>query len=561
MKIKTLFVAPYQAMENLIRECQKEENRLDVTIKVANLQEGVELAKHAEAEGYDVIISRGGTAKLIRDVVNLPVVDIHISGYDMLRVLTLANDFSGKKAIVGFSNITLGAKAITDLLEIPVDIFTIQDGSQMLPLAYKLKKEGYQLIMGDVVTVNAVSAVGLNGILIQSGMEAIMDAFEEAVSLTELVRKIKLENECLKVTLRDEVPNIIVFKESGQIVFEKWKGYSERPISFNDISMLANHKGATRVIQHHGASLKIEVKKITVKENHYMVCKVSDIHDEFFTDSWKIETINFNEPIVSQSGKMKDCLALVDLCLAHDQFVLIGEQGSGKELIARYIHLKKYQQTGLYAAVYATDFLKTENQACYPEIQTLYIRAVEKIPQAKRNHFMMKIEEFTQNGMAVILSMDREHADWGDLIYHDAVARITVPPLRERKEDIRELAAYYIAHYHQTLGTPAVKINDEGIELLSEYDWPGNVSELRALIKDAALLEKGYVIEKRILEELISRKNTKEMIGLSNLLTGTLEDIEKKVIKAVLAEEEFNQTKAAKRLNINRATLWRKLKQ
>src|SRR3954463_327750 len=71
MKIKALFVAPYAAMENLIEECRVEEPELDLYIKIGNLQEGVALAKSAEAQGFDVIISRGGTAKLIGEAVGI----------------------------------------------------------------------------------------------------------------------------------------------------------------------------------------------------------------------------------------------------------------------------------------------------------------------------------------------------------------------------------------------------------------------------------------------------------------------------------------------------------
>lgn len=97
MKIKTLFVAPYATMKNLIENSASEQDELDVHIEIGNLQEGVEIARKAEKQGYEVIISRGGTAKLIQDEVGIPVIDVHVSGYDMLRVLTLANDFNGKK--------------------------------------------------------------------------------------------------------------------------------------------------------------------------------------------------------------------------------------------------------------------------------------------------------------------------------------------------------------------------------------------------------------------------------------------------------------------------------
>ena len=98
MRIKTLVIAPYPVMTHLIEDCRQEEQQLDIHLKVANLQEAIPVAKAAEDQGFDVIISRGGTSKLIEDEVNIPVIDIHVSGYDMLRVLTLANDLMKIKA-------------------------------------------------------------------------------------------------------------------------------------------------------------------------------------------------------------------------------------------------------------------------------------------------------------------------------------------------------------------------------------------------------------------------------------------------------------------------------
>ncbi|MDA6963103.1 PrpR N-terminal domain-containing protein, partial [Escherichia coli] len=82
MKIKTLFIAPYPAMLPLIKECRKEEKDLDIKIATGNLGQALPHVKNAESEGIDMIISRGGTAKLVQQETNIPVIDIQVSGYD-----------------------------------------------------------------------------------------------------------------------------------------------------------------------------------------------------------------------------------------------------------------------------------------------------------------------------------------------------------------------------------------------------------------------------------------------------------------------------------------------
>ena len=100
MTIKTLFIAPYPAMSHLIEECRKEEPELEVRVEVGNLLEAVPLAKEGERQGYDVIISRGGTAKLIEPEVRIPVIDVHVSGYDIARA-HLSQSFSRQESHCG----------------------------------------------------------------------------------------------------------------------------------------------------------------------------------------------------------------------------------------------------------------------------------------------------------------------------------------------------------------------------------------------------------------------------------------------------------------------------
>lgn len=168
------------------------------------------------------------------------------------------------------------------------------------------------------------------------------------------------------------------------------------------------------------------------------------------------------------------------------------------------------------------------------------------------------MDAFQGKGITLIFSMVEEQHLWG--AYEDGIVRIHVPALAERKEDIRELVTSFLLYFNQTQGTSAIKMTDKGLALLMDYSWPGNVSELRALLQEAVLLEKGYVIEHALIEQLLQRKGEAAGAIGGELLNGTLEQIEKAIIEKVLEQEGFNQTKAAKRLNINRSTLWRKLK-
>lgn len=134
-------------------------------------------------------MSRGGTAALIQKHVNIPVVDIPVSGYDLLRALTLIKDYQGKKAVVGFENITQGVRTIGELYGIKIDIYTIQQEEEVWDLLQQLQEQGTQVVLGDVITDKAAKELGMQSMLITSGRESVKEAFHQAKQMYRLYKE------------------------------------------------------------------------------------------------------------------------------------------------------------------------------------------------------------------------------------------------------------------------------------------------------------------------------------------------------------------------------------
>ena len=103
-------------MKFLMQEQAKEYPDIELTVFVGDLQQGVELARRNFYNDYDVIISRGGTATKLRERLDLPVVEVPILPYDIMRAMKLAENVSSHYAIVGFPGITEPAHILCDLL-------------------------------------------------------------------------------------------------------------------------------------------------------------------------------------------------------------------------------------------------------------------------------------------------------------------------------------------------------------------------------------------------------------------------------------------------------------
>lgn len=564
MKIKTLFIAPYPAMLPLIKECRKEEKDLDIKIAAGNLGQALPHVKNAESEGIDMIISRGGTAKLVQQETNIPVIDIQVSGYDMLRVLTLANDFPGKKAIVGFSNITLGAKTITDILDIGIEVFTIQKEGEVEALVHELRSKGFELIMGDVVTVEAAAKAGLEGILIQSGREAIFDAFQKVKSVYYSFRRKQQENDLLRAIIKENTDNIILFDSNAECVFEQWNTFSSPPILESDLQSLVHRKGnADSVVMIEGIKgdmLKVQVTRLEMADETYTQFIINELHNmKSSSEDLNVESVSQLPMIIHESEAMKDCLAAISAGTNRNLWLLIGAAGTGKGLLARYIHYVKHQGAGLFLSIHAKEARRGLNPFD-DDIRSIYVYGAEDISAEEKPQLFKQCKRWAESGKEVILSLSSEIQEFYSLLFNEETVRIYIPSLLERKDDIRALTAYFIAHFHQQYGTSAVKIREDAMELLEHYNWPGNTAELKAFLFDVLAAEKGYTISKGTVSRQLNRKQRPVQIE-DSLLTGTLDQIEKRIIEAVMKEENQNQTKVSKRLGINRSTLWRKLKE
>jgi len=296
---------------------------------------------------------------------------------------------------------------------------------------------------------------------------------------------------------------------------------------------------------------------------------------------------------VCASRQMKDIHDLIRKIAPTDSPVFIqGESGTGKELVANAIwHYSKRSSLPLIAlncATFSENLIESEvfghekgaftsaYETKYGIVEvaekgTLFLDEIAEMPiglQAKLLRFL-DTGEFRRVGGNKILSVDvrviaatnrdlREVIRQGkfreDLYYRLNVINITVPPLRDRKEDIPELAVYFLQKYGQRLSKQLQGFTQEAFASLGSYPWPGNVRELENVIERAAILSDAELVGiKDLSVPPVSALQEKEA-------GSSLEDMERDYNLRVLREYHGNQSKASQVLGIDRKTLYLKLK-
>lgn len=559
MRTRVHFIAPYESMIPIIQECIPRFPQLAIQTDVGDLANGVELATQAEKNGAEIIISRGGTAQLIKKAVTIPVIDVQLSGYDMIRSLTLASQFNGQTAIVGFSNITSGAQSIIDLMDLPLKVYTIHSSEDVARLLLELKASGYRQIVGDVITVNTAKTYGLEGLLIQSGQESILRAMEDA----QLVYRYLSKNHAISIILNDlvtrEHPNLLILNERNEVVFENLTDFGKNPLTDNHIyltntSLEFHQSQIQNVFMVDDYQLTVNAYETTLDNKNYKVYMLEKGQPYAFAQ-FGITTFTdaSMEPIVAESPAMQAVLQNIQaLYENHEPIYLRGEADSGKSFLVKHIH-QMYSGGGL--------LLQMDLSQVPPG--HLHKIPLAKVRNVEINHMETRMEDpellafiqsCLQNQIGVfILGEQIMNPQWSlDL----ELNTIMMPNLADRPEDLAPLMQHFLTDYYHKYGTTAVRIKEDALQLIQDQITHMNVNQLKHLIKQAALNEQDYVITTATLSRLLDQQPSSSPMKLN----GTLKEIEKEVIQFVLQEENNNQSKAAERLGINRATLWRKLK-
>jgi two-component system, NtrC family, response regulator HydG len=307
----------------------------------------------------------------------------------------------------------------------------------------------------------------------------------------------------------------------------------------------------------------------------------------------KIDEMNLFHEVVGKSPAMRRVLEQVAMVSASDTTALIrGESGTGKELIARAIHANSPRRYlpivvvncgALSEGVLESELFGHEKGAFtgahyrrkgkfeMADGGTLFLDEIGDISLKTQVDLLRVLEEkkITRVGGNAAIpvdfrliaatnknleAMNAEGKFREDLYYRVNVFSIAIPPLRERREDIAPLAEHFLRRFAQSMNKPITGITLETRELMRGFDWPGNVRELQNAVERALLVCKTKEIQPSDLPLQVSGSRGIATNGKS------LSDVERQHVKNVLEETGWNVYQAARLLEIDRVTLYNKIK-
>lgn len=646
MSYHIAFIAPYKEMADLFLEVCREFDK-EMIIKIGDLEEGVKQALELEKQGIDVIISRGGTALAIeKEITEIPIVKVQISGFDIIRAVNKIKEKTNKVAIIGFHPFTYGIEGLGRIFDIEIKTLNLEKNwyenvSYIREKIEEIKREQFDWVIGDHISVEVAKQLGMNGILIESGKEALIQSVFEAERVAQ-IKRVELEK-------TKRFKSIIDFAYEGIITVDK-KGIID---NFNPQAEKIFNKDAFKVVGEKISHIfpgndMLEILKTEqkIEEKIYPIGDVKIVaniipikinnevvrHVITFQEASQIQKVeqkirrglylkgniaeNHFDDIIGHSSIINKAKEEARKFAEVDSPVLIyGETGTGKELFAQAIHnyskRKKRPFVAFNCAALPDNILESELFG-YTEGAFTGAKRGGKIGLFEQAHegtiFLDEIGEISKNTQVRLLRVlqeqkirrlgdDRvipidvriitstnknltklvyENKFREDLYYRVNVLNLILPNLNQRKADIPLLVQFFMKKYKYKFKKDIQGISDEGLKLLRDHHWPGNIRQLENIIERLVIsVDENYITDNLVQNILDSMDHTIEKQTITNLKTDNsyknaknlnipvdsynLDDIERMIIQKMIEKEKGNKTIVAKKLGIGRSTLWRKL--
>jgi two-component system response regulator HydG len=333
-------------------------------------------------------------------------------------------------------------------------------------------------------------------------------------------------------------------------------------------------------------------EEILVKVERALATRKLHGQVQVFAQEFK-EKYHFDK-IIGRSQPIRDVLLRVVKVAPSDAIVLItGESGTGKELVARAIHAnsKRSQQPfvtvncaaisetlleselfghargaftgavsarrGLFEEADGGTFFFDEIAETTPTFQAKLLRAIQEgeIRRIGENKFLTVDIRVVAATNVDLSQAVKERRFRQDLYYRLNVARFTLPPLRERREDVPQLAHFFLDKFNKKNAARA-RFGEGVMERLIQYDYPGNVRELENIVEQAVALSAGGVIS---IDDILTQAPTKRGSHSEQTLADVVDEAERKAVGAALQAHGGSRERAAEALGISPTTLWRKM--
>ena len=568
--IRVLGIAPYEGMKTLMANLAGEYPRMDLTLFVGDRELGLEIARANFHGNYDVVISRGDTAAMLRRDLSLPVVEIEVTMYDLLRALRLADGL-----VTGDG----------------MEVYTYDSPDMVEPILLELQKNDCRAVLCDALANATAKRLGMNAFLVTSSVESIRKAFDQALLICGSQRRLLEENRFLRELIQGQISQTVVFDQEGRLFLSTLNDPVPELLELLRRELPETRKELERRIVRNMGGMLYSIRARQIESG-------GQPYTSFFLDARKTPLSpnqmgirfatrpeaesDFYNSIFSFAGTIGDFQAEIARINQSSAPVMVsGEDGTGKESMVGALYMRSVLRNHPLVSVNCsllndkswTFLLEHHNSPLSDEGNTLYFASVDVLSPERRQQLLAVLAEMDVcRRNRVIFSCVCQPGEFISAVgslFIDKLCCLTLylPPLRQMAERIPTLVNLSLSYLNADLPRQILGVEPEAMSLLQSFQWPHNYTQFRRVLGELAVTAPGQTITSDSVRQLLRKERHVGAFALraENAtvpldLGRTLEEINQDVALRVLEETEGNQTAAAKRLGISRTTLWRLMK-
>ena len=352
----------------------------DVAVEVGLLEQSIDIARKAEAEGVDVLISRGGTAQLLdREINSTPIVELPVSTYDLLKAIHRAKTYGNHVTVIGFDSIVQGVEQLAPILDVNITVHLIANELEGKVYMKRAMENGQKIdvLLGGAVAENLAKELGIPTVLLETGELTIENSIREAHRIIELRNQERQKAEEIHAILHYINQGVIAVNRQSEITI--FNPAARKITGIRQVNILGKRidhvfpgsripkimeKNATELgqLDKIGAAMTL-ANRIPIIVKGQTVGAVETFEDVSIIQEYE-QKIRFNllkkghiakytlADIIGESRAIKQSKTLARKYAAADSTVLItGESGTGKEMFAQSIHNLSGRKNGPFVAV------------------------------------------------------------------------------------------------------------------------------------------------------------------------------------------------------------------
>ncbi len=584
-KYRILGIAPYPNLRNSMMTLAEKYEEIEIAAYTGNLEDGVQLAQQHMNRGFDLILSRGGTAKMIQEIASIPVVEIPISVNDILRAILLLENLTEPYAIVGYPNITQPAHILCEMMNYKMNTITIQHPDELDQVLQKLKREGINFILCDVITETVTREAGLEPILILSGTEGIESAIEFSIKMCRAMEETKARSRLFTEALEMKGTETMIMKKNGVVLFSTYNKENLASVTEYLRQMMRDSRPIPAKAFHR---IDNELYSIWAEETEFVgeTCYIFSLEQNPFPvggSKHGIRFSTFTEMSARYSSSFYSLTASARLMEEKIKMInqntipvmILGERGSGKNQMAAKLYLessmKKYPYVTIDCQIINDRtwnyMVNNYNSPFNDQNNTIFISNIQDLSKSRQNQLLSLLVDtnaYKRNRILISCSqtLDSDTEDPSkNFIDSLACTTIYMPPLRELTSDIQNAANLYLNTLNVELSKQIVGFTPEALRLLTAYQWPDNFLQLKRVLTELVMLTSTSYIQPDIVSQTIEKEKRQYVPATSAAFDydRPLSEMTREIVRVVLSQCGNNQTLAAKRLGIGRTTLWRYL--